>query len=94
MLSNIIEVGDKVRNGGLRCHGAVLEGDAIGDDPVSEDDGDFAALRTGDRPRRGQVGSVLDIDQVPVGVGGLLEDLLIGDHPLDAHVGHRLDHGG
>ena len=94
LLSNVIEVGDEVRNGGLRRHRAVLEGDAVGNDPVSEDDGDFAALRTGDRPRRGQVGSVLDIDQVPVGVGGLLEDLFVGDHPLDAHVGHRLDHGG
>ena len=94
LLSNVIEVGDEVRHGGLRRHGAVLKGDAVGDDAVSENDSDFAALSTGDRPGRGQVGSILNIDQVPVGIGRLLEDLFVGDHPLDAHVGNGLNHGG
>ena len=94
LLTNVVKVGDEVGNGRFGRHRSVLECNAVGDDAVSENDGDFAALCTGDRPWRGQVGSVLDVDQVPIRIGRLLEDFFVGDHPLDANVGDGLDHGG
>ena len=93
LLANVVEVGDEIRNGRLRCHRSVLEGDAVGDHTVSEDDSNFPALGTGDLPRRSEVGGVFNIHQISIHVGGLLQNFLIGDHPLDAHIRHGFNHG-
>ena len=93
LLANVVEIGDEIRNGRLWCHRPVLESDAVGNHAVSEDDSNFPALRTGDLPRRSEVGGVFNINQISVLVGGLLENFLIGDHPLNAHIRHGFNHG-
>ena len=93
LLANVVEIGDEIRNGRLRRHRSVLESDAVGNHAVSEDDSDFPALSTGDLPRRSEVGGVFNINQISVLVGGLLENFLIGDHPLNAHIRHGFNHG-
>ena len=51
--ANAVEVGQEIRNRRLGRHGTVLEGHAIRDDPVAEDDRDIATLVARDHPRRG-----------------------------------------
>ena len=92
--TDAVEVGQEIRDRRLGRHGAVLEGDAIGDHTVAEDDGDLAALVARDHPWRGQLRGVFDVDATATRNGGLRENFLVRDHPFHADVGHGLDHGG
>ena len=92
LLANVVDVGDEVGDRSLRCHGSVLEGNPVGDHTVTEDDGDFPALVTRHHPRCCKVGGVLNVNELAVAVRGLLENLFIGDHPLDTNIGHGFDH--
>ncbi len=92
--ANAVEVGQEIRNRRLGRHGTVLEGHAIRDDPVAEDDRDVTTLVARDHPRRGQQRSVFDVDAPAAWRRGLGQDFLVGDHPLHADVGHGLHHRG
>ena len=69
LLADIIDVGDEIRNRRFWRHGSVLEGNAVGNHPVAEDNGHFATLCPRHGPWCSQIGGILNIDQLPVAIG-------------------------
>ena len=92
LLAHVVEVGDEVRDRCLGRHRAVLEGDAVGNHTITEDDRYFSTLSTRDGPGCCKVARIFHVHVLPVDVGRLLENLFIRNHPLDADIGHGLHH--
>ena len=93
LLSNVVKIGNEIRNCGFWRHCSILESNSIRDDTIPEDDSHITTISTRDFPRCCQVGDVLYVDVVAVLVGRLFENFLIGDHPFDADVRYWLNHG-
>ena len=93
LLSNVVKVGNEIRNCCFWRHCSILESNTIRDDTITENDGYFTTISTRNFPRRCQIGDILYIDVVAVLIGRLLENFLIGDHPFDTDVRYWLNHG-
>ena len=92
LLSNIVEISNKIRNGCFGRHCSVLECNTIRNDTITEDNHNFAAVFSSHLPWRCQIGHILNIDEIAILVRRLFEDFFIGDHPLNTNIGDRLNH--